>query len=138
MGRILGIDYGSKRIGLALSDPTHLIASPFDTLHFSTEAQLIDRIKEIIASQEVEVVVVGMPYRMKGGESNQTESVRKFVSALEAAGIPAKEEDERLSSVSAKRALVEQNKKTGKDKGLVDQTAAAIMLQQYLDRKRRG
>ncbi|MDP6532939.1 MAG: Holliday junction resolvase RuvX [Candidatus Marinimicrobia bacterium] len=138
MGRILGIDYGSARIGLALSDPTHLIASPLETITFSSEKDLIAQLREKIDAQEVEEVVVGMPFRMKGGDSRQTESVRKFVTALKKAGISAKEEDERLSSVSAKRALIEQELKMEKDKGLVDQTAAAIMLQQYLDKKRSG
>ncbi len=138
MGRILGIDYGSARIGLALSDPTHLIASPLETITFSSEKDLIAQLREKIDAQEVEEVVVGMPFRMKGGDSRQTESVRKFVRALKKAGISAKEEDERLSSVSAKRALIEQELKMEKDKGLVDQTAAAIMLQQYLDKKRSG
>ena len=138
MGRILGIDYGSARIGLALSDPTHLIASPLETITFSSEKDLIAQLREKIDAQEVEEVVVGMPFRMKGGDSRQTESVRKFVTALKKAGISAKEEDERLSSVSAKRALIEQELKMEKDKDLVDQTAAAIMLQQYLDKKRSG
>ncbi len=138
MGRILGIDYGSKRVGLALSDPTHLIASPFETLIVSSEASLIKSLKNIIKVEDVQTVVVGMPFSMKGGDTHQTKSVRDFIQKLADAGIKTEEEDERLSSVSAKKALIEQNFKMEKNKALVDQTAAAIMLQQYLDRKRRA
>lgn len=138
MGRILGIDYGSTRVGLALSDPTHLIASPFETLTVSSETSLIKALRDLIEKQEVETVVVGMPFSMKGGDTHQTKSVRDFIQKLAEAGIKTEEEDERLSSVSAKRALIQQEIKTGKNKDLVDQTAAAIMLQQYLDKKRRA
>jgi putative Holliday junction resolvase len=138
MLRILGIDYGSKRVGLALSDPTHLIASPFKTLTVSSDESLIYALQKIIQYYKIESVVIGMPYRLKGGDSPQTKVVRKFTQKLMDNGIRVEEEDERLSSVSAKRALIDQNFKTGKNKGLIDQTAAAIMLQQYLDKKRRA
>lgn len=136
MSRILGIDYGEKRVGLSLSDPTHLIASPFETLVKKSSLELLEELKNFITIHEVEKVVVGIPHAMKGGDTQQTKKVRDFVNQLKESGINVEEEDERLSSVSAQKALLEQNIKIRHQKELVDQTAAAIILQQYLDRKR--
>lgn len=138
MGRLLGIDYGSKRVGLALSDPTHLIASPFETVILKSLRHLFRELKRIIYENDVETVVVGIPYGMKGQETNQTEIVREFAEELRQMGLQVEEEDERLSSTSAEKALVEQEIKPTLNKELVDQTAAAIILQQYLDRKNHG
>ncbi|NOZ03082.1 MAG: Holliday junction resolvase RuvX [FCB group bacterium] len=135
MGRVLGIDYGDTRIGLALSDPLHVIASPYKTLIVRDEKQILEEIELIVADNDVELLVVGLPLGMKGQETDQTRRVRKFASLLKSTGYEVTFEDERLTSVSAKRSLVMQEIKTGHNKGLVDQTAAAILLQQYLDKK---
>jgi len=136
MGRVLGVDYGDRRIGLALSDPLHLFASPFRTLQNEGAEKVGETLKTIIEEQDVEQVVVGLPKGMKDQETPQTRKVLEFVSYLRQLGIPVLMEDERLSSVSARRALQEKKIKTGHAKGLVDRTAAAIVLQQYLDRTR--
>ncbi len=134
MGRILGIDYGSRRIGLALSDPLHVIASPYKTLIIRDEKQVLRELKIAVDDNDVEMLVVGLPLGMKGQETEQTRRVRRFASLLKDTGYEVILEDERLTSVSAKRSLVVQEIRTGHNKGLVDQTAAAILLQQYLDK----
>lgn len=134
MQRILGIDYGEKRVGLALSDPMQMIASPFKTINNNSD--LITMIKSIINQKQVGFVVVGLPIGMKGQYTQQTEQVKNFVEALSENGVSAEVIDERLTSISSKKALVEQGVKTGHNKGLIDQTAAAIILQQYLDRQK--
>ncbi len=134
MGRILGIDHGDTRCGLALSDPLHIIASPFTTLRVQSEKQIIEDIKKVIIKNDVESAVVGLPIGMKGQETKQTKHVRAFAQSLQNEGIIVYLEDERLTSVSAKRSLIEQNIRTGQNKHRVDQTAAAILLQQFLDK----
>jgi len=135
MHRILGIDYGEKRVGLALSDPMKIIASPYNTIPNNPE--LITDIQFIIKEKDVEIVVVGLPKGMKGQVTSQTEKVNRFVEMLIDNNIKVELIDERLTSVSAEKALIEQGIKTGHNKGLIDQTAAAIILQQYLDSQKR-
>ena len=134
MGRFLGIDHGNKRIGLALSDPMNIIAKPFKTLTYSNPADLMNALKDIIESESVERIVLGLPKGMKGQDTVQTEVVMNFADQLKAQlDIPIQLIDERLSSVSAEKALIQQEVKTGYNKGRIDQTAAAIFLQQYLE-----
>ena len=135
MGRLLAIDYGARRVGLALSDPLKMIASPYRTIINKNNTILIEEIERIIAAEDVELTIIGLPLGMAGQKTEQTKKVEKFVDKLTDRGIIIKYEDERWSSVAAKRSMKEQNIKIGYNKGLVDQTAAAIFLQQYLDRQ---
>ena len=135
MGRLLAIDYGARRVGLALSDPLKMIASPYRTIINKNNTILIEEIERIIAAEDVELTIMGLPLGMAGQKTEQTKKVEKFVDKLTDRGIIIKYEDERWSSVAAKRSMKEQNIKIGYNKGLVDQTAAAIFLQQYLDRQ---
>lgn len=121
-------------MGLALSDPLRVIASPFRTLTGLREGELFAELQQICTEQEVELVVVGLPLGMKNQETAQTENVREFAERLAEEGWAVELEDERLSSVSATRSLIQQNIKSGHNKDLIDRTAAAIILQQYLDR----
>ena len=134
MSRTLGIDFGSKRVGLALSDRLNLIASPYRTLDYVSEKKLIAQLKSIVYENNIEIVVLGLPINMKGEDTIQTKKVRNFKKLLSGLGLPVIYEDERLSSISAKNSLVLQNIKTGHHKGAIDRTAAAIILQQYLDK----
>lgn len=134
MSRTLGIDFGSKRVGLALSDRLNLIASPYKTLNYISEKELIAQLKSIVYENNIEIVVLGLPINMKGEDTIQTKKVRNFKKLLSGLGLPVIYEDERLSSISAKNSLVLQNIKTGHHKGAIDRTAAAIILQQYLDK----
>ena len=135
MGRYLGIDKGEKRVGLALSDPLKIIATPFRTLLVHNTNQVIRELDKIIDEQDVELIVVGNPLGMKGQQTVQTKRVMEFADKLRDIGYKVILEDERLSSVSAKRVMIEQEIKTGYNKELIDQTAAAIILQQFLDKQ---
>ena len=113
MSRTLGIDFGSKRVGLALSDRLNLIASPYRTLDYVSEKELIAQLKSIVYENNIEIVVLGLPINMKGEDTIQTKKVRNFKKLLSGLGLPVIYEDERLSSISAKNSLVLQNIKTG-------------------------
>ena len=134
MGRLLAIDYGDRRVGLALTDPLKMIASPYRTIIKKNNTNLIEEIERIIAEEDVELTIIGLPLGMAGQITEQTKKVEEFVDKLTARGIVIKYEDERWSSIAAKRSMKEQNIKSGYNKELVDQTAAAIFLQQYLAR----
>ena len=134
MGRLLAIDYGTRRVGLALSDPLKIIASPYRTIINKGNSSLIVEIERIIAAEDVEQAIIGLPLSMAGQITEQTKRVEEFADKLIARGIAIEYEDERWSSIAAKRSMKEQNIKSGYNKELVDQTAAAIFLQQYLDR----
>ena len=134
MGRALGIDFGTKRVGLALSDRSNMIASPYKTLNYVSEKDLINQLETIVTKNDIEILVLGLPINMKGEDTAQTIKVRNFKEILSALRIPIVYEDERLSSVSAINSLMLQNVKTGHNKPEIDKTAAAIILQQYLDK----
>ena len=133
MGRILGVDYGDSRIGLAISDLNKIIASPFHTITNKASISLEERFKSIILENDIECIVLGLPISMAGNETRQTVKVREFSKSLESFGVPIHMQDERLSSLSAKKSLVEQKVRTGHNKHLIDSTAAAIFLQLFLD-----
>lgn len=134
MGRFLGIDHGNKRVGFALSDPLKVIAKPYKTITYSKSEELVKVIQEIIGSESVEQVVLGLPKGMQGQVTRQTKVVLDFAEKLRThINIPVIMMDERLSSVSAEKALIQQNIKTGNNKDRIDETAAAIFLQQYLE-----
>ena len=132
MGRVLGIDHGDVRIGIALSDPTAFLASPLCVLD-STNAGL-DQIIALIAEHQVGKIVVGLPRNMDGSYGSATEKVRKFIEKLKArTDVPVFEWDERMSTVSAHNALREAGLNGKRRKGVVDKVAAQIILQNYLD-----
>ena len=137
MGRILGIDYGDSRIGLAMSDRLKIIASPFKTIRNEGNENFLQVFQSLIKEKDVEAIVVGLPIGLKGQETAQTKKVGEFVNLLYALKLPIHLEDERLSSVSAEKSMIQQNIKTGHNKGLIDQRAAAIILQQFLDKQNR-
>ena len=134
MARALGIDFGEKRVGLALSDKLNIIASPYKTIQYVSETELINQIKKIVIEKEIGIFVIGLPLNMKGQDSAQTKKVRSFKKLLSKLELPIVYEDERFSSIIAKNSLVLQNIKTGHNKSEIDRTAAAIILQQYLDK----
>ena len=135
MGRVLGVDYGSSRVGLALSDPQKIIASPLHTLINNGNDRLKKKLLEVIKKKNVECIVIGLPIGLKGQETSQTKIVREFAEEIRSLALPVYFQDERLSSLSAKKSLIEQNVKTGHNKSFIDSTAAAIFLQQFLDSK---
>jgi putative holliday junction resolvase len=132
--RIIGIDVGTKRIGLAQSDPTRTIASPVGTF---TEVELFTRIEQ--SQHQIERAIVGWPLSLKGNENTSTEMVTAFVQRFSKRfpAIPVDLLDERYTSTMATNSIREMGstKKKRQQKGLVDTIAAAILLQNYLDKK---
>ena len=134
MNRILGIDFGEVRVGLAISDLTHTIASPFKTFTFKDYDDLILQLSNLIKEKDISEIVVGLPLNMKGKNTKQTQKVYEFIELLKSAfSYDIYLIDERLSSITAKKILQEMNIKTGHNKEKVDQISAAIILQEYLD-----
>jgi len=134
--RIIGIDVGTKRIGLAQSDPTRTIASPIGTF---SEADLFKKLLEL--QQGIETAIVGWPLSMRGHEGSSTKMVQEFVARFSKKFPTIKVEllDERFTSTMANKSIVEtvSSRKKRQEKGLVDTVAASILLQSYLDRNNR-
>ena len=132
MSVVLCIDFGLKRCGLALSDPNRIIASPLQTIE---SIHLENWLEQEIPKRQIEEIVLGYPTRLDGSDSHVTENVRFLKSALEKKFpvIPIKLFDERFSSKMASEAIYQMgHKKKKHDKSLVDQVAAAMILQEYL------
>lgn len=135
--RILALDIGSKRTGVALSDETRLIASPLITIEASQFKPWLAKIQELIEAHEVGEIVVGLPLNQNGEEGQDALNIRKYIAALqEAVNIPVIEWDERFSTVQAERTLIEADVSRKNRKKVIDQLAACIILQNYLDRLR--
>jgi putative Holliday junction resolvase len=137
--RILGIDYGRRRIGLAVSDPTGTIASPYDTIQRRAgKRPPLRRLAELAKDLGAERLVVGLPLDLEGRETNWCAEVRAFGDALgERLGLPVDYVDERMTSVQAERAVrrLGLRKVERERKGRVDAAAAALILQAWLDRR---
>jgi putative Holliday junction resolvase len=132
--RNLGLDVGDKRIGVALSDPEGLLASPFTIIHCREETEDIEIIVDIINKNQVERVIVGLPRSMDGSIGLQAEKVKTFTQKLsQQTEIPLEFRDERLSTVSAKRLMNDIKGKKTQRKIRHDAIAAALILQGYLD-----
>ena len=139
MDRIIGIDYGRKRTGLAVSDPLGIFATALDTVH---SAKIIEYIKNYAASETIIRFVVGYPRNLDGRPSEAAADVEAFLKMLarEFPDIPVELEDERFTSVLAHRAMIDGGMKASdrRDKATVDRISAAIILQGHLDRKSGG
>jgi putative holliday junction resolvase len=135
LGRILCIDFGTKRIGLAKSDPSQMLASSHSTIsNFGTNI-VLESLHNIIEEESVITMVVGMPYNMDGSKSDRTKQVELFVEKLKNEfPIPILEWDERWSSISAEKVMIETGRSPSKNRHKVDQVAAAIILQSFLER----
>ena len=134
MNRILAIDYGEKKVGLALSDPMKIIAKPYKTITNESDGKLINDLNNIIIDKNIDEIVIGLPLTMKNTFSKQTDNVNRFINLLKnKINVKVVVVDERLSSIEAKRSLVNQGIKTGHNKKDVDMTAAALFLQSYLN-----
>ena len=135
MDRIIGIDYGRKRIGIAVSDPLRIFASPLETVQ---SAKIIEYLKSYSAGERIVRFVVGYPINMNGKPSEAAADVDIFLKQLAKAfpDVPITLEDERFTSVLAHRAMIDGGMKASdrRDKASVDKISAAIILQGYLDR----
>lgn len=134
--RILGLDIGSKRIGVAISDELGITAQGLETIVRRNPEADVRMVAEIVQRHGVEEIVAGMPYNMNGTEGPQAEKVRSFMAMLRyVVAVPVVEWDERLSTVAAERALLEADMSRAKRRKLMDKVAAVIILQGYLDNK---
>ena len=139
MERLIGIDYGRKRTGLAASDPLGIFASALETV---PSAKIIDYLKKYAEKETITRFVVGYPMNLDGRPSEAAADVDAFLPCLKKAfpGIPVELEDERFTSVLAHRAMIDggMKYKDRRDKASVDRISAAIILQGYMDRKSKG
>ena len=132
--RILALDHGTKRIGIAVSDELKVIAQPLEFVPAEPFADFLARLKHLILEKEVELILVGMPRNMDGSYGPAALKVQEFVAVLkETTGVPIKTWDERLTSAMANRFLLQGNVRRADRKEKVDKMAAAILLQSYLD-----
>lgn len=132
--RILALDHGTVRIGVALSDEMKMIASPQENLAAEPIADLLAALKKLIAEKEVELIVLGLPRNMNGTYGEAADRVRAFAAKLQAElKVPLRLWDERLTSAQANRYLIEAGTRREQRKEKVDGMAAAILLQSYLD-----
>lgn len=132
--RILALDHGTVRIGVALSDELKTLATPLEYLPAEPFAKLVERLRQLIREKEVELILVGLPRNMDGTYGPAALKVQEFVAALRSAlTVPIQTWDERLTSVQAHRYLAEGGIRARDRRQKVDQMAAAILLQSYLD-----
>jgi len=132
--RILAIDHGSHRIGIAISDELKMIAQPLEFIPAKPFLDFLARLTQLLREKEVELILVGLPRNMDGTLGPAAQNVQEFVATLRSnVNVPIKTWDERLTSAQANRILIQGNVRRDKRKQKVDQMAAAILLQSYLD-----
>ena len=115
-----------------------MIASPLKTISNKSSEFIKKKLSDLIIDYDIELIVVGLPISLKGKETEQTKKVKLFIEKINCFDIPIFTQDERLSSISAKKSLIIQKIKTGQNKQLIDSTAAAIFLQQFLDVRKKN
>jgi putative Holliday junction resolvase len=134
MTRALGIDHGEARIGVAISDELGMLAHPLETIHLKEVADPIARIAAVVARDKIGQIVLGLPRNMDGTYGPAAEKVRAFADKLRAAcPCPVKLWDERLTSVAAQRSLHEAGRNVKNSRAVIDQVAAQLILQGWLD-----
>lgn len=137
MGRILAIDYGSKRTGLAVTDPLQIIANGLTTVE---TAKLVPFLQNYLQKEQVERIIVGLPKQMNGQESDNMKNIVPFVNRMKKLypNLPIEYHDERFTSVMAHRVMLDSGigKKARQNKALVDEISATIILQSYMESKK--
>jgi putative Holliday junction resolvase len=134
MGRILGVDYGRRRVGLALSDPTGMLASSLKTLNVEGPKQAVAGITAAAREAQAVEIVIGLPLNMDGSHGPMAQEAAEFARRLEAAsGLPVKLWDERLTTGMAERVLLDADLSRERRKAVRDKLAAQLILQGYLD-----
>ena len=131
--RIVALDVGDARIGVAVSDASRLIASPVEVIHRVGFGPDVKRVQEICRRYDTTLILSGLPLNLNGTEGPQAAKVRLFCQQLEKVGLVVYYQDERLTTVTAENALLEQNMHRAQRRQPVDKVAAAVILQQYLD-----
>jgi putative Holliday junction resolvase len=134
VNRIIALDYGNRRIGIAISDPLQMIALPLETLEHKNLVSTVQRLAGLIRDYHVEKIVLGFPLSLRGGKTAYTRKVEQFGKLIEAnLGLPIIYWDERLSSVQAQRAMIAMNEKPSRNKAKIDKLSAVLILQNYLE-----
>ena len=132
--RILALDPGTKRIGVAVSDETKTIAQPLEMIPAEPFADFLARLKQLLMEKEIDLVLIGLPRNMNGSYGPAAQKAEAFAATLKTAiTVPIVMRDERLTTLQANKMMIEGNVRRGKRKENVDRTAAAILLQSYLD-----
>jgi putative Holliday junction resolvase len=136
-GRILGLDIGDRWIGVAVSDPLGILASPLMRLERTDDEAAVKAIADLVRKHEAKAVVAGLPYSMDGNVGQQAVRVRDFLHKLAPAlSVPIQTSDERLSTVAATQGMIEAGVSRESRKGKIDAAAAALILQWYLEKAR--
>ncbi len=137
--RILGIDYGEARTGLAISDETEMVATVIGTVHERDKDRLAEKISAVCMDEKVDKIVMGLPKNMDGTEGFRAEHTRKFADLLQSLcpALPIEFYDERMTTMVASRFMMEANTKGKKKKASIDALSAQIILQDYLERARK-
>jgi putative Holliday junction resolvase len=132
--RIIGIDYGRKRIGIAYSDPLRLTAQPLTTLVLKSPQEAAERVRAVLVEHDVELVIIGLPMSLNGGSGGQMATeVRLFARRIEEYGYRVQLEDERFTSSQARDAMRSGGKSEKQMRGKLDTIAAQLILQDYLN-----
>lgn len=132
--RTLAVDYGERRVGLAVSDPTGFLASAYQVLKRESDEQVVEVLVDVVNTLGVERIVVGNPITMKGESGEKSQRAQRFAELLEhRVSVPVMLFDERLTTVTAQRTLIEADVSRKKRKGIVDAVAATVLLQHFLD-----
>ena len=136
MMKVIGIDFGLSKVGLAISDPSGIIALPLKVLRYKNKEGLLSELQNISKEKDVNKFVIGYPISMNYKENEMTKIIDSFKQDMENLNFEVILEDERLSSEYAKKIMIEQDVKVSRNKEMVDLTAASIILQTYLDRNK--
>ena len=136
MMKVIGIDFGLSKVGLAISDPSGIIALPLNVLRYKDKKDLLSELQGISKEKNVNKFVIGYPISMNYKENEMTKIIDSFKQDMENLNFEVILEDERLSSEYAKKIMIEQDIKVSRNKEMVDLTAASIILQTYLDRNK--
>lgn len=137
VGRILCIDYGTRRLGLAQSDETKTIATGLETITYKHQTELFEKLKKIVKDHAIEKIVLGRPTKLNGTTGKCAREVEAFAARVRTTvNLPVEFYDERLSTVIAHRTLHAQGKRPSRAKPLVDKVSAIVILEGYLERNR--
>lgn len=136
-GRVLALDVGERRIGVAMSDESAVLASPYTTLHATPPAVFFKKLQQIVVTEAVSRIVVGLPISLNGHEGPQAQRIRQFITELtHHVTVPITTCDERYTSAAAERLMVEAGLRPAQRKARIDEVAASIILQDWLDAQR--
>ena len=135
--RLMGLDYGDSRTGVAVSDLLGITAQGVESIKYTGEKQLIQRLREIINEYQVKKIIIGLPLNMNASSGQRVEKTKKFIEKLEKEfGLEVITMDERLTTVASHRTMTELGVKKDKKKNLVDMMSAILILQMYMDKNR--